>query len=809
MPLEIQVSELDCVDAQDPMSSSLKEAICNSSDSIHDILLETITTKAPSGIIDSSCDSVQCQISSSTRKEDFTDNPPEHEYHPTENDASPMIKAQALELSNTIENDNGMQDAIITKELSQTVEVSNTTENDSNLQAPGPISSSKMEELIVDKENKEKADGVTSPTKGVMSGSSDPRQMFRKMKSTGNIIAEPEDIISPVANKSFSSKLSAADSKTDIMSHTDDEDEIDERPTMTTTPSNRTLPANLDSINVDCSYAWDKTKICTSSQNINTKEHITDSHTSYRIFLEQNTVALKMQLAEAQEKADTADNDRNLSRKECHTLHENFVGMKLMYDESTRLVDGLNTVVTHLQSNAKDCAAERTSLYSKLDEYEKEREIMTRSSKQLRFENRKLKKDAMEARRELEGERMKIQGLKSENEWLKKESNINKSIEDDNTGNDDNDGGDNALPAIAELGGNDPAAISELRHFLKPQKSNENFRYIPARMDTIKPCRQSPPNNLPRPESNTDDDNYMAQFKAISTASHGTSYISFADVHLHPGSGKDIDISEDDEIVAKTILLPTTVNTSIVVRKTDTRKVRRKSSVVARNIFNALASKHIERSMDVSEDEASQMNIPSKYQRQRRKGSGISVMNRLQLSNGIKSLDRTVDGGIEKDSLEKEDSISCATEDLSQRWQDVLESPKRNYSISTPIRKKSNVDDDHAAKLSTAENSLNPSKWNWLWWKNDNNAEDVNEQTEQTSQPEEQHQQAAPWFLDDDNDSPIPPPIHQSDRNKGQSVGVSITRNSILSQEGSATSSHPTGLENMLVPRRMENPLFS
>jgi len=151
------------------------------------------------------------------------------------------------------------------------------------------------------------------------------------------------------------------------------------------------------------------------------RKQLLDSHTSYRRALEQDITQLKLQLAEAQERADTLQNDLNCAAKEYRRSEMTLEQVSESFDESRRLADGLATVVTHLQRNAKESASERAALHSKLEEYEKNRKHFYHRSKILRNENKLLKKELLELNREMEGKCMEIQGLKSENEWLKKQ----------------------------------------------------------------------------------------------------------------------------------------------------------------------------------------------------------------------------------------------------------------------------------------------------------------------------------------------------------------------------------------------------
>lgn len=532
-----------------------------------------------------------------------------------------------------------------------------------------------------------------------------------------------------------------------------------------TLPSNNyTLTTNLDSIDVDYSYAWGKTKIVTNNTNNTSstkKRELCDSHTSYRRVLEQSAVTLKLQLAEAQERADTLQNDLNISTKQCITDYQTLQDLENRYSQSQRLAEGLATVVTHLQSNAQDCAAERSALYTKIDEYEKEKEIARERSKIFRFENRRLKKEVQEGRRELAGQKMEIQGLKSENDMFRKEKLRNKSRNNTDGGKDDEIGGEGEGGSGASRILEGLPVIAEFREFLSPSpKSGRSLDYAPET-----PTTQT--NNLEHLcTSNTNDVDNTSQATNIRLSpSYKSNYTSFADITLAPSSGDDCVISNDEK--TKDVLtipaLPITTSTinNSGKKRMVYRRIRRKTSIGARNFFNTLAQRHIQGNMEASEDDASDNNsIPQAGRR--RRWSGYSPR------GGV---------GVEVDKINP-------VRDLPERWQDV--------AVTTPSRNNKNVNDD-VDRSSLAERLMvTPSRWSWFW-KNENNPENANT----ASSPALQQRNFTPWFL---NSSPNEEDLPRNEHKACDTEGVD------QSLEGSVASSE--GFRNTLVPRRLENPVF-
>jgi len=638
------------------------------------------------------------------------------------------------------------------------------------------------------------------------------RPCFRKMRSTGMILSEPGDLSArPATNNTalFSAKTTVTtlhddterNDPNDTCSNTDDDDDEDVEyedhqggalkqditsfQSMTSIPSNNyTITTNLDSIDVDYSYGWGKTKILTNNHhkphhhinNKKKKKPLCDSHQSYRRTLEENVVTLKLQLAEAQERADTLQNDLNITTKQCMTSHQTLEEFQLRYTQSQKLAEGLATVVTHMQSNAKDCAAERSALYTKMDEYEKESLLTANRTKMFKFENRRLKKDVQQCKRELIGQKMEIQGLKSENEWFKKEKLRNRSRNNtSNKGceNDENDmrGKNGAISYLEGL-----PVIAEFREFLSPSsksklKSSRSLGSDPS-------MRQSPTQILQAPCANNSEESNINL-----SPSYQTRYTSFADIQLESdngGGGSGVSNGEDS-ITKEVLTIPhlsatTNTTTSSGKKRMDIRRMRRKSSTGARNFFNALAQKHIQGSMEVSEDDASDTNSVASGGH-RRRWSGPSP--------------RRAGSGTETQKM-------SPTGDLPARWHDVAvaTSPKNNNNA--------NNDNDNDDASSVVERSvMTPSRWNWLW-KSENNSE--NATTTVSSQGESQRS-FSPWFLNtitNENDLPVSPPTRDNTIEQevcGTSAGVSIVDDTNLSIDDS-------GFRNTLVPRRLDNPAF-
>jgi len=611
------------------------------------------------------------------------------------------------------------------------------------------------------------------------------RPSFRKMRSTGMILSEP------ALNGDTCSNTDDDDEEKEEDDKVEDDDEqqggafeqvISSFKSMTTAPNNNfTITTNLDSIDVDYSDPWGKTKIVTHhNKNNNKNKQLCDSHTSYRRSLEHNAITLKLQLAEAQERADTLQNDLNITTKQCITSHQTLQDMETLYKKSKNLAEGLATVVTHLQSNATDCAGERSALLRKMDEYEKERMLMTKRAKIFKSENRRLKKEVKEGKNELVGQKMEIQGLKSENEWLKKENLRNRDryiMDNEGSGfggeDDENDNG-GSTRAVSMLDG--LPVIAEFREFLAPSsKSNRSQGSEPGVTQTSTKILEAPSAN------NLEDD---TQPNISLPPSYETRYTSFADIqHGSDNNDGDSGLSNDEENMTQEILilphLSATTNTtnSSGKKRIDIRRMRRKSSTAARQFFNALAQKHTQGSMDVSEDDVSDSNPVASVGR-RRRSSGPSPK-RAALGTEINKM--------------------SPTRDLPARWQ--------NFVAATPPRDDRNIDvfNDNPDTSSIAERfALTPSKWNWLW-KSENNLE--NTATIAPPPASASQRYISPWFLNantKDNDPHVPPPTNDSRieiEACGTSLGSSITKGAIESIEDSGFRN-----TNTLVPRRLESP---
>lgn len=168
------------------------------------------------------------------------------------------------------------------------------------------------------------------------------------------------------------------------------------------TKNNFTRTINLDSKNA--SYPWmrktfihdrdvddDVSHTTNNTNNTNntnkSKKEVFDSHTAYRKLLEGNTVTLKLELAEAQERADTLQNDLNLFMEQWRTNHQSLEDLEHRYNESQRLAEGLATVVKHLQENANVSAAERSALRMEIRELKNEKDGIKKEKKSKRKSN--------------------------------------------------------------------------------------------------------------------------------------------------------------------------------------------------------------------------------------------------------------------------------------------------------------------------------------------------------------------------------------------------------------------------------------
>lgn len=159
----------------------------------------------------------------------------------------------------------------------------------------------------------------------------------------------------------------------------------------------------------------------TSNLDSEVNSNIEDSHTSYRKLIETEITELKIRLAEAQEKADTLQNNFNRISIEKGVLQASLDGLAEKYDNTRRHCDELGAVVAHFKENAKESSTMKRLLEERVERSNKDYQVLQRKNKQLRHENRKLLKQLKLAGSDLEGQGMENQGLKSENDWLKKQ----------------------------------------------------------------------------------------------------------------------------------------------------------------------------------------------------------------------------------------------------------------------------------------------------------------------------------------------------------------------------------------------------
>jgi cytochrome c556 len=157
------------------------------------------------------------------------------------------------------------------------------------------------------------------------------------------------------------------------------------------------------------------------------KRHIEDSHTSYRRDLDREVTDLKMKLAEAQERADTLQNDFNRVSIDNGVYQARMDEIVENHENTKKRADELGAVVIHLQENAKDASDARRILQGKIDTHEEECQSLAKKNRHLRHENRKLRRNLQDTGKDLEGRGMENQGLKSENAWLKQQLQSNRN----------------------------------------------------------------------------------------------------------------------------------------------------------------------------------------------------------------------------------------------------------------------------------------------------------------------------------------------------------------------------------------------
>jgi len=391
---------------------------------------------------------------------------------------------------------------------------------------------------------------------------------MHKMNSTGMILTNDE---------MCASDMSPATNNTDCCSDNDSDDNLTQVVT-SFQMMNRTshmLTTDLESFKIP-------------------RKQLLDSHTSYRRALEQDITQLKLQLTEAQAKADTLQNDVNYVAKEYRRSEMTLQQVTMSFDESRRLAEGLATVVTHLQSNAKESATERSELHSKLDENEKEKKRVLLKFKALKNENKKLKKRNFELNAEMEGKSMEIQGLKSENEWLKKQqSQVEKNRCESDV--DDPKVNEGQVMAVLDEHNFNTLPMSDLR----PRSRRNTFEGIVQEMETKK-SHESPFIITSSTQKGFND--------AQETEQHN--YTSLRTIRLQSS-----DCAE--EAKNPVFSLPSSL------KKKGDRRTRRKSSVGVNKFFNVLASKHIQGNLEESEDDSVTSAQHSLWQRKLKNSSTI------------------------------------------------------------------------------------------------------------------------------------------------------------------------------------------
>lgn len=161
------------------------------------------------------------------------------------------------------------------------------------------------------------------------------------------------------------------------------------------------------------------------------KSKIIDSHTSYRQVLDEEITRLKLQLAEAQAKADTVQNELVLTRKDCEIKVTRLDDLKKHYEDARTRAKELATVVTHLQGNAKESALERATLRNNSDELAKEQQKYVQLYNKSINDHKRMKRMLKDVNKDVEGLRMENHGLRCENEILRKDLKRRRAINSD------------------------------------------------------------------------------------------------------------------------------------------------------------------------------------------------------------------------------------------------------------------------------------------------------------------------------------------------------------------------------------------
>ena len=163
-----------------------------------------------------------------------------------------------------------------------------------------------------------------------------------------------------------------------------------------------------------CSNLTVYTDVSTSKQKLN----ISDSHTSYRRILEQEVMALKLKLVESQAVSDTNRVELKNEMLKNNSLNRQVSHLQDKSSEMEQNVKQLNTVIDHLQTNARLSAYERSSLQLQAKECLQQKSNMkfkfTAKYKEIKGQNKKYEKQMGELEKTLKEKNITEERLENE-----------------------------------------------------------------------------------------------------------------------------------------------------------------------------------------------------------------------------------------------------------------------------------------------------------------------------------------------------------------------------------------------------------
>jgi len=276
------------------------------------------------------------------------------------------------------------------------------------------------------------------------------------------------------------------------------------------------------------------------------KKKLVDSHTSYRRGLEKEIAMMKLQLAEAQERADTLQNNFNRVSLDSAVYQAKMDELIEKYDNTKKHSEELVAVVGHLQENAKEAAEGRKMLQGQVDRLHRENKSLVQKNKILRRENRDFKKELKQTGYDLEGRGMENQGLKSENDWLKKQLSRNRGIGLDEVKRNRDIGLDEVADDVSALGNSSTTSSSESEPVVTGIRELLSFPSIASRTPPNKQRRYYRKKSISNLNNDLEERSAIKREIYRDDSISESGYTSFSDVQInHAASDDKNDINRD------------------------------------------------------------------------------------------------------------------------------------------------------------------------------------------------------------------------------------------------------------------------